>query len=287
MLCIRREDGRILEANAAAEEAYGYSRDELLALTIFDLRVPGTRTYAERQMATAARRSVLFETLHQRRDGSVFPVEVSSQRIPREPGTLISVVRDITRRKRADSALRESEERIRLLADFAPVGMAMFDREMRYLAVSRRFRQDYGLGDRDLIGRSYYEIFPDTPERWKAVHARCLEGASESNPGEPFPRQDGATSWIRWEMRPWRHEDGYIGRRFALQRRHHRPQGLRRGAAPVLACPGAKPRLHRHHRYFGFHSIREPQIRGDHGLYPRGSPRAESPDSEIGPHERR
>ena len=52
----------------------------------------------------------------------------------------------------------------------------MFDREMRYLHVSRRWRTDFHLGERDLRGLSHYEVFPDIPERWKKAHRRGLAG---------------------------------------------------------------------------------------------------------------
>jgi PAS domain S-box-containing protein len=112
MLFVRREDGRILEANAAASTLYGFTREELLARTVMDLRAPAARTDAAGQMATADAVGVLFETVHQRKDGGTFPVEVSSQganigvcRV------LVSVIRDITVRRRAEDALRESDRR--------------------------------------------------------------------------------------------------------------------------------------------------------------------------------
>jgi hypothetical protein len=52
----------------------------------------------------------------------------------------------------------------------------MFDREMRYIRASRRWLTDYNLGERDLIGMSHYEIFPEIPEYWKEVHRRGLVG---------------------------------------------------------------------------------------------------------------
>jgi len=114
VLFIHRDDGRLLEANAAAVTAYGYSREELLELTIHDLRAGPTQNSTAGQMAVADSQGILFETEHRRRDGSTFPVEVSSQgaRIGGRH-TLISVIRDITERKRAEESLRDSEERVR------------------------------------------------------------------------------------------------------------------------------------------------------------------------------
>ena len=68
--------------------------------------------------------------------------------------------------------------------------MAMFDLDMRYVATSERWLSDYGL-DRSPVGLVHYDVFPEIPESWKAVHRRCLEGATESSEGEPFLRVDG------------------------------------------------------------------------------------------------
>ena len=100
-------DGQIVEANKAAEDAYGYTRGELLALRIYDLFNPGVDTIEERHMQQASSQGVTFETVHIRRDGTSFPVEVSSQ------GLLIgnelitaSIIRDISDRKRMEADLR-------------------------------------------------------------------------------------------------------------------------------------------------------------------------------------
>src|SRR5262249_42534694 len=78
----------------------------------------------------------------------------------------VATVADITARKQAERALAASESRLRLFVEYAPVALAMFDREMRYLVTSRRWITDFGLEGQEVIGRSHYEIFPDLPERW-------------------------------------------------------------------------------------------------------------------------
>ncbi|KYG06757.1 polyvinylalcohol dehydrogenase [Sorangium cellulosum] len=114
-------------------------------------------------------------------------------------------------RARLQEALRRSEEHVRLFVTYTPAAFAMFDRDMRYVMASHRYRTDLGLGDQELVGRSHYELFPDVPEHWKAIHQRCLAGASEGNDEEPFPRSDGRVEWGMWKIFPWYAPNGEIG----------------------------------------------------------------------------
>ena len=95
----------------------------------------------------------------------------------------------------------------------APLGIAIFDREMRYLTASAQFLTDQGMpGDTPLQGRVHYDVFPDIPQRWRDIHARVIsEGAEFSHEGEPFERADGRVQWIRWSIAPWRADDGKVG----------------------------------------------------------------------------
>ena len=131
------------------------------------------------------------------------------------PLRMLGINMDITERKRAETALAENEEQLRLFVDRAPAAIAMFDQSMRYLAVSRRFLQDHGLDEgidpAAMRGRSHYTVVPDLPERWRTIHQRVLAGETLSATDDPFPRAAGLTDWVRWEMTPWRRADGSIG----------------------------------------------------------------------------
>ncbi|HTR80945.1 MAG TPA: PAS domain-containing protein [Bacteroidota bacterium] len=118
---------------------------------------------------------------------------------------------DISKRKQVEGRLQESEHMLRLFVENAPAAIAMFDREMRYIAASRRFAADYQLKEQNIIGRSHYEIFPEISERWKEIHRRCLAGAIENAEDDPFPRADGGMDWVRWEIRPWYRTTDDIG----------------------------------------------------------------------------
>jgi PAS domain S-box-containing protein len=114
-------------------------------------------------------------------------------------------------RKGALEALRTNEEHLRLVVDHSPAGIAMLDRDMMYLVASPRWMKDYGLGDRSVVGRSHYEVFPEISDQWKEIHRRCLAGAVERNEEDSFPRADGTLDWVRWEIRPWHDRRAKIG----------------------------------------------------------------------------
>ncbi|MBD2517008.1 PAS domain S-box protein [Nostoc sp. FACHB-973] len=122
------------------------------------------------------------------------------------------VFKDITRRKQAEIALQEREATLRLFAQYAPAGIAMFDRDMRYLIASQRWVEDYHLDSvESLIGRSHYKIFPEITEQWQQIHQRCLAGISEKCEEDLFVRSDGSQQWIHWEIHPWHTAIGEIG----------------------------------------------------------------------------
>jgi PAS domain S-box-containing protein len=98
-----RSDGQIIEANQAALVAYGYTRDELLARSIYELRPAGTRGEVDARLAQVDDAGILYETIHCRKDARLFPVEVGSRAaVIGDERVIVSIIRDITQRKQAE-----------------------------------------------------------------------------------------------------------------------------------------------------------------------------------------
>jgi len=115
------------------------------------------------------------------------------------------------RAEQALARLAASEGRLRLLIDHVPAGLAMFDRDMRYLVVSRRLLADFGREGRDVVGQCHYDVFPEIPEHWRDSHRRALQGEVVRAEEDRFVGADGGVMWRRWEVRPWFMADGAVG----------------------------------------------------------------------------
>lgn len=116
---------------------------------------------------------------------------------------------DVTNKKQAEQALQEalteaSEKELRIsdILKDAPASIAIFDRQMCFLATSERWLEDYDLGGQSIIGRCVYDVM-EVPDRWRGVHQRCLAGASEECDEDHWVRPNGEAKWQRWKVRPW------------------------------------------------------------------------------------
>ncbi len=111
-----------------------------------------------------------------------------------------------------EEAVFGSNAHASILIENAPLAMAMFDTEMRYLIANRRWHKEFHLENTSLAGRSHFEIFPRISEDWKRIYSRCLqEGKVDRCEEDLFERPDGTTDWVRWEVRPWKKADGAVG----------------------------------------------------------------------------
>lgn len=94
----------------------------------------------------------------------------------------------------------------------SPLGAAMFDSDMRYLAASQKWcRWSNVASSNDLRGRLHYDVFPSLPAHWIAAHRAALAGEEVAFSAEVVTKRNGARVWIRWAVSPWFLETGEIG----------------------------------------------------------------------------
>ena len=144
---------RILDANDAAARAYGYTRAELRQITVADLRLPGTEAIIARNVIdAAAAQGTMFETIHVRKDGTTFPVEVLARTAWVEGDRIIiSSIRDVSQRHRAAHHAQRLTEVWRLATDPA------IDEESRLFAMLRAGAAGIAAGVRFVARLSHVE----------------------------------------------------------------------------------------------------------------------------------
>jgi PAS domain S-box-containing protein len=150
-------NGKILDANHAAIKSYGYSMDELLSMNIQDFIVPSEHGFASKQLNEAYTKGNMFETVHQRKDGSKFPIEISARGIiVDKTKILISIARDITKRKEAERNLSRIAAIVES-SDDAILGMTLDGIIIEWNQGAERI---YGYTATEIIGKTVDLLIP-------------------------------------------------------------------------------------------------------------------------------
>ena len=128
---------RFLDVNDKACRDLGYTRDEMLEMSVLDI---DPNIHAASHVAfmekLRAEGSIISESIHRRKNGSTFPVEISIKYVELDKGYFVTVARDITDRKQAEEALRESEDRYRDLVEHSEDLVCTHDLEGNLLSVN-------------------------------------------------------------------------------------------------------------------------------------------------------
>lgn len=190
-----RVDGRIIDANQSAANAYGYTREELLQLSVRDLQAEYTTAILDEQIKKADSEGSLYETVHQRKDGSVMTVEVSTRFIDMngEP-VLVSIIRDVTERKRLEALRAESEDRNKRLLENSFDAVAIHVKGIIVFANNAAIRLMGGTRTEDIVGKPVIGFV--APEYRGIVVQRIKDssiGAVTPIIEEKFIRPDGST----------------------------------------------------------------------------------------------
>src|SRR5215208_3410554 len=165
-------DGIVRWFNRGAERIFGYRAEEIIGqpVTVImperyrELCVAGLHRYLQTGEARVVGGTT--ELVGLRKDGSEFPIEMSLGETYEDSERLFTgVIRDVTERKRAESALRESEQRFRGSFERAATGMALVGTDGRFLRVNKSLCEILGYTEREFLGKTFQEItHPDDLE---------------------------------------------------------------------------------------------------------------------------
>jgi PAS domain S-box-containing protein len=175
-------EGRILEANREACIAHGYTRQELLGRSVFELAVTDKDCPNKTKPHVESGETVFIEGVHRRKDGTLFPVDVRIRRFQRDGEWFaLCSARDITDRRHAEEELRQAETRFRTFVDHATDAFFVLDVEkLAVLDVNRRACESLGYTREELIGQSVLLFDVDLNLDWikQDVHRRLEAGES-------------------------------------------------------------------------------------------------------------
>ena len=159
--------GRIAHVNAAVQRTFGYGREELIGKpveTLIPERFRGAhpshiQTY--NAQPSVAPIGVGLEVYGLRKDGTEFPIDIMLSHVETSEGrVIVSIIRDISERKRVEGALRHSEHQLRTLFEFSPSALIVSDREGRITEVNARVESYFGYNRAELLGQSIDVLVP-------------------------------------------------------------------------------------------------------------------------------
>lgn len=197
-------DRRWLEVNQAQCDLLGYDREALLATDWLDLTHPDDRAAnlaARARVVAGESDGYELESRYIRGDGTIIDALVSSRALRRADRSIeyfVSLVQDITPRKRAEARLRQSEAELRATFEQAALGIALVALDGTWMSVNQRLCEMLAYRREQLVGRHFHEItHPDDLAECLELLARLLAGESERYCQEKrYVRSDGSAVWV-------------------------------------------------------------------------------------------
>ncbi len=198
IILLSDEKWQILEANERAMLAYGRNREELLKMNLRDLRVPDERSkLAAEYKQTEEMLGAIFETWHMKKDGSIFPVEVSARVIAIDGKKYYqSIIRNISERKQAENALRESEEKFKQVFETANVGKSITQLNGE-INVNQAFCDMLGYSREELQKTKWQELTPanEITSTQKVLEPLLQGRQNTARFNKRYVHKNGSTVW--------------------------------------------------------------------------------------------
>ena len=204
---------QFLDVNDKCCHDLGYSRDELLSLKVPDID-PGMNesfmTRIEKELEQSG--FVTFESAHQRKDGSTFPVEINLKRVELDRTYSVTIVRDITERKRVEEALRRKSEELTEAQRLSGLGSWQWDAQTDMVTWSEELYRLHGLDPN--LPASPYKDYPSlfTAESWDRLQSavKALKTGTSYELDLEIIGSEPTTKWVIARGEPLRDADGQI-----------------------------------------------------------------------------
>jgi PAS domain S-box-containing protein len=206
--------GRILDSNATFARMFGYAGpEEVIGLPVGGFVAPNSDGSGPRDLRVLEREDEggSYELVGVRKDGTTFPVgSVDKAGSYMGRPARVSLIRDLTERKRAEEALRESEQRFRATFEQAAVGVSLVAPDGRVLRVNEKLCEILGYAQEEVLGHNVRRVsFPEDLEEDQRRLARVLAGETGIYPVEKrYVRKDGSAVWVNLSSSVVRDADG-------------------------------------------------------------------------------
>lgn len=192
---------RFVQVNRGARQNLGYSMEELRSLTPLDIKPDVTHEFLTallQPLRDGTTEMVTFCSSHRRRDGSCYPVEVHLQLLSLESRPVfVAMLLDISDRKRAEEALRDSEARFRSIFEAAAAGMVITSPEGSFIQANPAFVKFIGYSEPELLGMSVIDVTHPADRGWTEEYYQRLrqEQGQAIHTEKRYLRKDGTLFW--------------------------------------------------------------------------------------------
>jgi two-component system, cell cycle sensor histidine kinase and response regulator CckA len=204
-----------VEANDVACELLGYSREELLHMSSYDIDAPeGLSKIAEAMARLRAEGQAVWEGVHLRKDGRKIPVEISNRFFELDGKPMIlAAIRDITERRRLEESLEQERTLLQTLIDNLPDYVSVKDTESRFLVTNRANAEVMGLQDaHEAVGKSDLDFYPAAEAAAYLADEQTIirTGAALINKEEESFDRSGHRRWTLMTKMPLRNAQGTV-----------------------------------------------------------------------------
>jgi PAS domain S-box-containing protein len=205
-------EGRLLRVNRRACESTGYSREELLKLKVYELDAD----YASPELFKAfvndlkPGQPVTLKSRHKRKDGTIFPVEIAVTLFQTSSGGhILCLARDITRRMQAEEALKESEEKYRVLFEGSEALISMVDSDGVFLMINQKLANWFGWQADELIGQKLADMHKNSGEKFQSRVGEVMKDG-QARTYQDLVRYPGSHRYLSTSVHPVRNELGEV-----------------------------------------------------------------------------